>query len=105
MTDLAWREFFLILLQASMPAAMTMASSGFSTRNFAPLAASFQDPRGLVPPKRTGRLRPTALATANWTYNRPRLGSLAVSCRVRAHRLVVTPWVCAGTSKHAFSLW
>src|SRR6266581_7840961 len=91
MTDLARREFFLLLLQASMPAAMTMASTGFSSRIFAPLAASLQDPRGLVPPKRAGRLRATALVTANWTCNRPRLGSLAVSCRVCAHHLVVTP--------------
>jgi len=78
MTDLARREFFLLLLQASMPAAMTMASTGFSTRIFAPLAASLQDPRGLVPPKRTGRLRlsrrPTGLAIA--------LVWAALQCRV-----------------------
>ena len=64
MTDLARREFFLLLLQASMPAAMTMASTGFSSRIFAPLAASLQDPRGLVPPKWTGRLRATATGLA-----------------------------------------
>ena len=97
MTDMARREFFLLLLQASMPAAMTMVSTGFSTCIFAPLAASLQDPRGLVPPKWTGRLRATALVTANWTCNRPRLGGLGVSCRVRVHRLVVTPRVCAST--------
>ena len=75
-----------------MPAVM---STAFSTRSFAPLSASLQNPRCLVPPLWTARLRVTALATANYTCDRPRLGSLAVSCHVRAHRLVVTPRVCA----------
>jgi len=94
MTDLARRESFLLLLQASMPAAMTMASTGFSSQIFAPLAAFLQDPRGLVPPKWAGRLHATALVMANWTCNHPHLGSLAVSCHICTHRLVVTPRVC-----------
>src|SRR5260221_1500788 len=44
-------------------------------------------------PKWTGRLRATALAMVNCTCDCPHLGTLAVSCCVHAHRLVVTPRV------------
>jgi len=76
-----------------MPAAMSVSQPAISTRSFVPL----QNPRGLVQvsPKWTGRLRAAALAMANWACDRPCLGSFAVSCHVRAHRLVVTPQVCA----------
>jgi len=62
-----------------------------SNRVFAPSVASLLDPMGLVPPKWSGRLRAPALAAANRACICPHLGSLAASCRVHAHRLVVAP--------------
>ena len=58
--------------------------------------APLLDPKGLIPPKWTGRLRAMALATANRARMCPRLGCLATLRRIRAHPLVAAPrgFVC-----------
>ena len=76
-----------------MPAEMSIAPTGlFELRIFSPVGPLL-GPRGLVPPKWTGRLHAMALATANQACMCPRLGCLATLHRIRAHPLVATPRV------------
>jgi len=79
----------------SIPPAMSMVSTGpFDLTMCFPINP-FLDPKGLVPPKWTGRFRVTAFMAADQAYIWPCSDCLAASCHVRAHRLAVVPWVRA----------
>src|SRR5260221_9142604 len=75
-----------------MPGAVSMAQQAFSTWHCAPLATPLQDPKGLVPPKWTGRPHATTLAAANRVRVRPCLAALH---RVRVRPPVAVPHACA----------
>ena len=87
-----------------MPAAtFCWPQQAFSTRNFCFLSNFLQDPRGLVPPKRTGGPLAADLAAANQVRVRPCLAALRrvrtrplmAAPRALAHPFVVVPRPCA----------
>lgn len=69
----------------------TMGPFDSKTRKRAPSAVSLLDPKGVVPPKWTGRPRATAVTAANGACMCPSLGFLAVMRRVLDHPPVAAP--------------